>query len=175
MGLDNSGWMPVFVANSALEGDNLRLMRSVLNGKLILMGRSAVRPLESKKRVSSWRQVERVSKRLRSEGNSNTIRLMTMLLLMIGGSPQANAFRAYDCNNTSAPLEHYSLLEPEPCGDGRQHEIERTLFGEIVQMKKERLVQVTRCVVFETITSQYCGWQSRAGVVRYLRRGSHWP
>ena len=77
---------------------------------------------------------------------------------------------AYDCNNASAPVEQYSLLDPEPCGNMQKvHAIERDLQGEIVQIKKERLVQVTRCQVFETVTSQFCGFQSRAGVVRYLK------
>ena len=36
-------------------------------------------------------------------------------------------------------------------------------------MKRERLIRITRCHVVESVTSQYCGWQSRAGVVRYLK------
>jgi hypothetical protein len=43
------------------------------------------------------------------------------------------------------------------------------LHGEIVQMKRERLIRITRCHVVESIMSQYCGWQNRAGVVRYLK------
>jgi hypothetical protein len=49
------------------------------------------------------------------------------------------------------------------------HVVERMLHGEIVQMKRERLIRITRCHVVESIMSQYCGWQSRAGVVRYLK------
>jgi hypothetical protein len=56
------------------------------------------------------------------------------------------------CNNASAPLEQYSLLEFEPCPDMlKQHELERNLEGEIVQLKKERLIHTTRCQVYETI------------------------
>jgi hypothetical protein len=49
------------------------------------------------------------------------------------------------------------------------HVVERMMHGEIVQMKRERLIRITRCHVVESVMSQYCGWQSRAGVVRYLK------
>jgi hypothetical protein len=38
---------------------------------------------------------------------------------------------------------------------------------EIVQIKKECLVQVTRCTASQTIKSAYCGFQSCSGVERY--------
>jgi hypothetical protein len=64
----------------------------------------------------------------------------------------------------------YSLLDPEPCPDvAMDHVVERMLHGEIVQKKRERLIRITRCHVVESIMGQYCGWQSRAGVVRYLK------
>ncbi len=73
------------------------------------------------------------------------------------------AFKAYDCNYGSAPIEQYLLLDPEPCGDMQNvHAIERDLHGEILQIKKEGLVQFTKCIMFQTITSTYCGFQSRA-------------
>jgi hypothetical protein len=48
-------------------------------------------------------------------------------------------------------------------GEGALHAIERELYGEILQIKKERLVQVTRCTATQTIKSVYCGFQSRWG------------
>jgi hypothetical protein len=51
----------------------------------------------------------------------------------------------------------------------KQHELERNLEGEIVQLKKERLIHTTRCQVYETIQSQFCGFQSRAGATRYIK------
>ncbi|MFN9901084.1 MAG: hypothetical protein ACK55Z_20350, partial [bacterium] len=61
-------------------------------------------------------------------------------------------------------------MDPEPCPDvAMDHVVERMMHGEIVQMKRERLIRVTRCHVVESVMSQYCGWQSRAGVVRYLK------
>ncbi len=60
-----------------------------------------------------------------------------------------------------------AVMDPEPCLDvAMDHVVERMLHGEIVQMKRERLIRITRCHVVESIMSQYCGWQSRAGVVR---------
>jgi hypothetical protein len=38
-----------------------------------------------------------------------------------------------------------------------------------MQMKRERLIRITRCHFVESVLSQYCSWQSRAGVVRYLK------
>ena len=49
------------------------------------------------------------------------------------------------------------------------HAIERELYGEIVQTKKERLVQVTRCTATETIKTAHCGWQSHSGPERYAK------
>jgi hypothetical protein len=91
--------------------------------------------------------------------------MMTMMLVMLAGSPECAAFRAYDCNNQSSQIEQYSLLDPEPCGNMEKvHAIEGELYGEIIQIKKERLVQVTRCTATQTIKSVYCGWQSRTAV-----------
>ncbi len=50
----------------------------------------------------------------------------------------------------------------------RQH-AESSRHGEIVQIKKERLVQVTKCIVFKTIMATFCGFQSGARVPRYVR------
>jgi hypothetical protein len=50
---------------------------------------------------------------------------MTLPALMLTGAPRIYGFQAYDCNNASAPLEQYSLLEPEPCPDMlKQHELD---------------------------------------------------
>jgi hypothetical protein len=96
--------------------------------------------------------------------------MMTMMLVMLAGMPECTAFRAYDCNNQSSQIEQYSLLDPEPYGNMEKvHTIERELYGEIVQIKKERLVQVTRCMATQTIKSTYCGFQSRSGPERYAK------
>jgi hypothetical protein len=36
--MDNQGWMPHYMGESLVEGDNLRLMQSVLGQACILMG-----------------------------------------------------------------------------------------------------------------------------------------
>jgi hypothetical protein len=64
----------------------------------------------------------------------------------------------------------YSLLDLEPGPDiALNYVVERFLHGEIVQMNRERLVRVTLCHIIESVLSQYCRWQSRAGVLRYLK------
>jgi hypothetical protein len=40
VGLDNQRWMPRHVSSSLMEGDNLRLMQSVLGPACMLMGRA---------------------------------------------------------------------------------------------------------------------------------------
>ncbi len=40
VGMDNQGWMPKHVESSRAEGDNLRLMQSMLSPCCILMGRA---------------------------------------------------------------------------------------------------------------------------------------
>jgi hypothetical protein len=60
-------------------------------------------------------------------------------------------------------------LEPSACPTHEDHhEVERTIFGEIVQMKKDRTVPVFRCMVIESVMSQYCRFNSAGVVVRYI-------
>jgi hypothetical protein len=80
------------------------------------------------------------------------------------------AFTAYDCSNQSNVVESYSLLEPDACANmGRDGEVETTVYGEIVQIKQDRMIPVFRCTVVETLVAQYCGMFSAAGVTRYIR------
>jgi hypothetical protein len=96
--------------------------------------------------------------------HENSMRaMMTMMLLMLAELPECVAFRAFESNSQSSQIEQYSLLDPEPCGNMEKvHAIERELYGEIVQIKKEQLVQVTRCTATQTIKTVSCGWQSRS-------------
>jgi hypothetical protein len=80
------------------------------------------------------------------------------------------AFTAYDCSNRSNVVEAYSLLEPDACANmGRDGEVETTVYGEIVQIKQDRMIPVFRCTVIETLVAQYCGMFSATGVMRYLK------
>jgi hypothetical protein len=68
------------------------------------------------------------------------------------------AFTAYDCSNRSNVVESYSLLEPDACANmGRDGEVETTVYGEIIQIKQDRMIPVFRCTVVETLVAQYCG------------------
>ncbi len=67
-------------------------------------------------------------------------------------------------------MEAYSLLEPDACANmGKEGEVETTVYREIVQIKQDRMIPVFRCIVVETLISQYCGMFSAAGVMRYIR------
>ncbi len=45
--MDNQGWMPKHVESSQVEGNNLRLMQSILSPRCILMGTTRDRTLDS--------------------------------------------------------------------------------------------------------------------------------
>jgi hypothetical protein len=47
------------------------------------------------------------------------------------------------------------------------HVVERTIFCEIVQMKRDRTVHVFCCMVIESVMSHYCGFNSAGGMVPY--------
>jgi hypothetical protein len=94
---------------------------------------------------------------------------MLTVFACLMGSPVA-AFTAYDCSNRSNVVESYSLLEPDACANmGRDGEVETTVYGEIVQIRQDRMVPVFRCTVVETLVAQYCWMFSAAGVTRYIR------
>jgi hypothetical protein len=62
------------------------------------------------------------------------------------------------------------LLEPDACAASDSNgEVETVVYGEIVQMKQDRIIPIFRCQAVETIVSQYCGHWSLAGVTRYIR------
>jgi hypothetical protein len=95
---------------------------------------------------------------------------MPLVLLMCLLVTPVDGFTAYDCSNRSNVVESYSLLEPDACPNmGRDEEVETTVYGEIVQIKQDRMIPVFRCVVVETLVAQYCGMFSAAGVTRYIR------
>jgi hypothetical protein len=95
--------------------------------------------------------------------------LTLVLLMCLTGNP-AEGFTAYECSNRSNVVEAYSLLEPDACANmGKEGEVETTVYGEIVQIKQDRMIPVFRCTVIETLISQYCGMFSAARVTRYIR------
>ncbi len=60
------------------------------------------------------------------------------------------------------------MLELAACPTTEDHhEMERTIYGEIVQMKRDRTVPVFCHTVIESMMSQYCGFNSVCGIVRY--------
>jgi hypothetical protein len=174
VGIDNQGWMPKLVESSQIEGDNLWLMQSMLSPRCILMGSARMASPGDSPQGSAADQPRGLrrsgGKRLEPRPMNSLRVMMTMMLFMMAGLPECTAFRAYDCNNQSSQIEQYSLLDPKSCGNMEKvHAIERELYGEIVQIKKEPLVQVTRCTATQTIKSVYCGFQSRSGPERYAK------
>jgi hypothetical protein len=45
--------------------------------------------------------------------------MLTMMLVLLAGVPEGVAIRAYDCNNQSAQIEQYLLLDPQPSATWR--------------------------------------------------------
>ncbi len=93
---------------------------------------------------------------------------MLTVIACFMGSPAA-AFIAYDCSNSTNLVEAYSLLEPDTCANmGKDGEVETSVYGEVVQVKQDRMIPVFRCMVVEPLVAQYCGMFSAAGVKRYI-------
>jgi hypothetical protein len=94
---------------------------------------------------------------------------MLTILTCFMGSP-VDAFTAFDYSNNTNVVESYSLLEPDTCANmGKDREVETSVYGEVAQVKQDRMIPVFRCMVIETLVAQYCGMFSAAGVKRYIR------
>jgi hypothetical protein len=52
---------------------------------------------------------------------------------------------------------------------GKDGEVETSVYGEVAQVKQDRMIPVFRCMVVESLVAQYCGMFSAAGVKRYIR------
>jgi hypothetical protein len=66
---------------------------------------------------------------------------MLMLICLLGQAVEG--FNAYDCSNRSNIVDSYSLLESDACANmGKEGEVERTVYGEIVQIKQDRMIPV---------------------------------
>jgi hypothetical protein len=114
--------------------------------------------------------------RRRRRAGRGWLPLSLVLLLCFAGHP-AEGCTAYNCSNRSNIVEAYSLLEPDACANmGKEGEAENTVYGEIVQIKQDRMIPVFRCIVIETLISQYCGMFSAAGSRDTSGSGSssHW-
>jgi hypothetical protein len=82
---------------------------------------------------------------------------MTLALLMCLMVSPVEGFTAYDCSNRSNIVEAYSLLELDACANmGKEGEVKTTVYGEIVQIKQDRMIPVFWCIVVKTLVSQYC-------------------
>jgi hypothetical protein len=91
---------------------------------------------EVKSEIKNWRRA-----------GMGWLLLTLVLLLCVAGHP-AKGFTAYDCSNWSNIMEAYSLLEPDACANmGKEGEVETTVYGEIVQIKQDRMIPVFRCIV----------------------------
>ena len=154
----------------AEERRDVRQLEDLVEELYVKVESNSRRAKARKRRVNTNSVPYRDQAKIRSGTRSLLVGIVAILAATLGKLPGAEGFQAYDCSNSSNPVEMYSLLDPEPCPDvSPQHIVERVMQGEIVQLKRERLIKITRCHVVQSVFSQYCGWQSRAGVVRYLK------
>jgi hypothetical protein len=161
VGQDNSHLFPQALGTSSKADCNLQLFCPVLGKGLMYAGsaggalKNVAAPIKTKYKVIT-----------RGSLFSLGMILLTGFCIL---SP-TSGFVAYDCMNSSNTVEAYSLLAPEECHiTGGEHKVEHLIQAEIVQIKRERTINVFRCQVLETLVSQYCGHSSAAGVTRYLR------
>jgi hypothetical protein len=102
---------------------------------------------------------------------------LTLALLMCLAGSSVEGFTAYDCSNRSNVVEAYLLLEPDACANmGKEGEVETMVYGEIVQIKQDRMIPVLRCIVIETVISHTAACFRRPGSLGMLDSGSssHW-
>jgi hypothetical protein len=126
-----------------------------------------IEKVSTKEMDAKIREVKKSLRRKEVKRMGSLPLVMTVFCLLNG---PVTGFTAYDCSNRSHIVESYSLLEPDVCANmGKEGEVETTVYGEIVQIKQDRMIPEFRCVVIETIVSQYCGHFSSAGVTRYIR------
>ncbi len=160
--MDNQGWMPKHVGSSQVKGDNLRLMQSLLSSRCILMvSAKAADPGHG----TQGSVVDRPRGSRRLSGKKPELRLadcvqvmMAMMLVMLAGMPECTAFRAYDCNNQSAQIEQYSLLDPEPCGNSTETSC---------RSRRSGWCRSPGCPASQTVKSTYCRFQRCSGPERY--------
>jgi hypothetical protein len=55
--------------------------------------------------------------RMLATTRSVLVSVIAMLTASLASMPEVEGFKAYDCSNSSNPLDMYSLLDPEPCPD----------------------------------------------------------
>jgi hypothetical protein len=114
------------------------------------------------------RETNELIRKRRRRNPGLMLKPLWMLTCLLVSSVEA--FTAYDCSNRSNVVESYSLLEPDACANmGQDGEVETTVYGEIVQIKQDRMIPVFRCTVIETLVAQYCGMFSAARVTRYIK------
>ncbi len=95
------------------------------------------------------REVQEEIKRRKSNRASQ---LPLVLMLFCPSGEVVEGFTPYDCSNRSNIVESYSLLEPDACANmGKEGEVETTVYGEIVQIKQDRMISVFMCIVIKTI------------------------
>jgi hypothetical protein len=83
---------------------------------------------------------------------------MPLALLMCLMVSAVDGFTAYDCSNRTNVVESYSLLEPDACANMcKDGEVETSVYGEVAQVKQDRMIPVFRCVVIETLVVSLTG------------------
>jgi hypothetical protein len=93
-----------------------------------------------------------IRKRRRGGVGLLSMPLALLLCLMVSS---VDGFTAYDCSNWTNVVEAYSLLELDTCANmGKDGEVETNVYGEIVQIKQDRMIPVFRCVIIETMVAQ---------------------
>ncbi|MFN9941853.1 MAG: hypothetical protein ACK56I_20490, partial [bacterium] len=113
------------------------------------------RRAENRRRSEAWRSRPRetVSRKLAS-ARATLVGVIAVLTASLSGLARVEGFQAYDCSNSSNPVDLYSLLVPEGCPVvAMDHVVERMMHVVIVHMTRERLIRITRCNVVVSVMS----------------------
>ncbi len=108
--------------------------------------RSEVDEMQMEKLEAEVKEVKRTRARRGRASKLGCLPLTLAIMFLLGGP--VNAFTAHDCSNRSNIIESYLLLEPDArANTGKEGEVETTVYGEIVQIKQDRMIPVFRCLV----------------------------
>lgn len=75
-------------------------------------------------------------------------------------------FTAYDCSEPER-VKQYDLLSAGECEDTKPGLVERSMWGEVVQLKETFHITAYSCYVVVTTSQQHCGMFSHAGIQRH--------
>lgn len=92
---------------------------------------------------------------------------LVLVLCVLFSIQAVGAFTAYDCSQPEV-VKHYDLLSAGDCAtEPNDRLVERSIYGEVVQVKEMMHIEAYSCYAVVTTSQQHCGMWSHAGIQRH--------